>query len=121
MTKTPKILNAHTKKRAEERYGVSLNKYARREIVQMIQSNQAEFVAKHSNNRTLWKVPYQNETLNVVYDKQRQTLCTVLPKDAAEFQMGVAEVQSCMKEDTRKQITEELGVLWSEDHHDQKA
>lgn len=116
MTKTPKILNAHAKKRAEERYGVNLNKHTRREIVSKIQSNQAKFVAKHSNNRTLWKVPHGEETLNVVYDKKRQTVCTVLPKDAVEFQPGGTEVQCSVKsEDARTQITNELKTLWGEE------
>src|SRR5271169_6644645 len=86
--KTPKILNAHAKKRAEERYGLNLNKEARHEIVSMIQTNQAEFVGKQSNNRTLWRVSYQDQSLNVVYDKARNTMCTVLPKEAHEFQEG---------------------------------
>jgi len=80
--KTPAILNQHAKKRAKERYGIDLNKYARREITASIQSNQAEFVHKTSHNRSLWRVSHEGETLNVVYDKQRKTFCTVLPKDA---------------------------------------
>ncbi len=112
--KTPKILNAHAKKRAEERYGINLNKDARREIVQKIQTNQAEYVTRVSNNRSLWKVPYQEKTLNAVYDKARQTLCTVLPEDAQEFQQEVTEEVSRVpqKESTRQQITDELKALW---------
>ena len=114
--KTPKILNAHAKRRAEERYGINLNKEARHEIVQAIQSNRAEFVAKQSNNRSLWKVSYQDESLNVVYDKQRGTLCTVLPRDAAEFQ-GNAQLDGPppTKESVRKQITRELADLWNDE------
>lgn len=111
--KTPKILNAHAKRRAEERYGLELNKDARREIVQMIQSNQAEFVSRTSNNRTLWKVPYQDETLNVVYDKARQAMCTVLPKDAAEFQKtDWSEAEKALqKQSARQAITDELSMV----------
>ncbi len=69
--KTKKVLEAHAKAAAEERYGVTLNKEARREIVQKIQTGDADFVSRTSNNRTLWKVDYQETNMNVVYDKSR--------------------------------------------------
>jgi hypothetical protein len=113
--KTPKILNAHAKKRAEERYGLNLNKEARHEIVSKIQTNQAEFVGKQSNNRSLWRVPYQDQSLNVVYDKARSTMCTLLPKEAAEFQEGgwtKPEIKTSAT--TRMEITAELFDLWKD-------
>jgi hypothetical protein len=117
--KTPQILNAHAKQRAEERYGLNLNKHARHEIVQMIQTNQAEFVGKESNNRTLWRVQYQDQSLNVVYDKARSTMCTVLPKEAHEFQPGGWEQPEQHFEgkatgQTRASITAELSELWKD-------
>lgn len=115
--KTPKILNAHAKRRAAERYDLSLNKDARREIVHMIQTNQAEFVAKQSNNRSLWKVSFQDKSLNVVYDKHRSTLCTVLPPEAREFQRtdwGPAE-REAQKASARSQVTAELAELWKDE------
>jgi hypothetical protein len=115
--KTPKILNAHAKKRAEERYGLNLNKEARHEIVSMIQTNQAEFVGKQSNTRSLWRVNYQDQSLNVVYDKARSTMCTVLPKEAHEFQGGPdwseAEKQH-EKMEARAEITAELSEIWKD-------
>lgn len=92
--KTKQILEAHAKAAAEERYGIVLNKEARREIVQKIQTGEADFVSRTSNNRTLWKVDHNETTMNVVYDKARHALCTVLPKNAWEFQTPQAEV-SC--------------------------
>jgi hypothetical protein len=92
--KTKKILEAHAKAAAEDRYGVTLNKEARREIVHKIQTGEADFVSRTSNNRTLWKVDHNETSLNVVYDKARHALCTVLPKTAWEFQTPQAEV-SC--------------------------
>lgn len=114
--KTPKILNAHAKRRAEERYGLNLNKEARHEIVQMIQSNKAEFVGKQSNNRTLWRVQYQDQSLNVVYDKARSTMCTVLPKEAQEFQEGAWEPppEEHKMSQSRSEITAELSELWKD-------
>ena len=114
--KTPKILNAHAKKRAEERYGLNLNKEARHEIVSLIQSNQAEFVGKQSNTRSLWRVQYQDQSLNVVYDKARSTMCTVLPKEAHEFQEGgwVEPETTTSSSQTRAEVTAELSDLWKD-------
>ena len=84
--KTKKILEAHAKAAAQERYSIALNNEARREIVQKIQTGEADFISRTSNNRTLWKVDYQETSMNVVYDKQRHALCTVLPQNAWEFQ-----------------------------------
>ena len=90
--KTKKILEAHAKAAAEERYGISLNKEARREIVRKIQTGDADFISRSSNNRTLWKVDHNEVTMNVVYDKARHALCTVLPKNAWEFGSQTTEV-----------------------------
>jgi hypothetical protein len=114
--KTPAILNRHAKKAAQERYGVDLNKHARREITAKIRSSEAEFVCRSSDNRTLWKVPYEGETLNVVYDRKRQTLCTVLPKDAYEFQQPPHwSAEKAEARATRRAITDELRALWDPD------
>lgn len=115
--KTPQKLNAHAKQRAEERYGISLNHDQRAEIVQMIQTNQAEFVGKESNNRTLWRVQFQDQSLNVVYDKARSSMCTVLPPNAIEFQPGGFEqpiVETKPTGVTRSAITAELSEIWKD-------
>jgi hypothetical protein len=114
--KTPQKLNAHAKRRAEERYGLNLNKEARHEIVSMIQSNQAEFIGKQSNNRSLWRVQYHDQSLNVVYDKARSTMCTVLPREAHEFQKGgwnEPETKASSSA-SRAEITAELSEIWKD-------
>src|SRR5271156_5148513 len=113
--KTPKKLNAHAKLRAEERYGLNLNKEARNEIVNLIQTNQAEFVGKQSNTRTLWRVNYQAQSLNVVYDKARSTMCTVLPKEAHEFQTSAPISEERIEQaQSRAEITAELSEIWKD-------
>ncbi len=84
--KTKHDVEMHAKKRAEQRAGVSLNHEDRLNVVKMIQSGEADFVAKQSNTRSLFKVDYEGSSLNVVYDKARQALRTVLPSTAWEFQ-----------------------------------
>jgi hypothetical protein len=88
--KTKAIQEAHAKARAEQRYGISLNSEDRRNIVKMIQQDQegASFVARSSSTRSLWKVDYNDTSMNVVYDKTRHSLCSVLPPTAAEFQVS---------------------------------
>jgi hypothetical protein len=117
MKKTPKILNAHAKKRAAERYNIDLNREARQEIVHKIQHNQAEFVGKQSNNRSFWRVEHGGEHLNVVYDKLRSTMCTVLPKDAKEFQdnpKACAEHGQPNNTSARAAITAEMAEIWKD-------
>ena len=107
--KTKKILEAHAKAAAEERYGVTLNKEARREIVHKIQTGKADFVSRTSNNRTLWKVDHEETSLNVVYDKARHALCTVLPQNAWEFQKQ-AEVSCSVTPSTTTSPIQQTGV-----------
>src|SRR5271157_4892951 len=84
--KTKHDVEMHAKKRAEQRYGVELNHEDRLNVVKLIQSGEADFVAKQSNTRSLFKVDYEGSSLNVVYDKVRHALRTVLPQNAWEFQ-----------------------------------
>jgi len=117
MKKTPKILNAHAKKRAAERYHIDLNRDARQEIVRKIQHNEAEFVGKQSNNRSFWRVQHAGESLNVVYDKQRSTMCTVLPKEAREFQQPTDWTTAEHEQErtkSRAAITAELADIWKD-------
>jgi hypothetical protein len=117
MKKTPKILNAHAKKRAAERYHIDLNRDARQEIVRKIQHNEAEFVGKQSNNRSFWRVEHGGESLNVVYDKQRSTMCTVLPKEAKEFQHGTDWTQAeheHQRTNAKAAITAEMAEIWKD-------
>jgi hypothetical protein len=123
--KTPAVLNAHTKRRAEERYGISLNKDDRRSINQKIQTNQAEYVGRSSNTRSLWKVEHEGQTLNVVYDKLRHTCATALPQNAHEFTetMDTTNTFLCSAtpeegpatKSARASITDELSRLWLRD------
>lgn len=116
--KTKAILEAHAKNRAEERHGISLNHDDRRNIVKMIQEDQegASFVARTSATRTLWKVDYRETSMNVVYDKTRHALCSVLPTNAAEFQVTASvnptSTTGCIE---CKQSTCTCPGNWSED------
>lgn len=81
-------MKAHLRKRASERYGLTLNKDDVRDINKQIQTKGAEFVGRQSLTRSFWKVEHAGQTLNVVYDNLRHTAVTALPKNAHEFQMS---------------------------------
>jgi len=81
MTKA-KAQTRHAKRRAMERYGITMNTES---LVRQIQTGQdAIFVWKQSRRVSHWDVVYKGEMLRVVYDKERQTVITVLPKEARD-------------------------------------
>lgn len=76
----------HARRRFLERFGLRISDNGLREMVLQIQSARAEFVRKESNRVSLWKVRYCGELFDVVYDKQRKNIVTVLPvKQAGTF------------------------------------
>jgi hypothetical protein len=82
---------AHAKRRAEERYGLSLNRNGQDEIVRKIQYGEAELVERQSNRVTIWKVCFQNTWIKVVYDSSRHTIASVLPMEDRSFNDGNKE------------------------------
>lgn len=66
---------SHAKRRAYERHGLEIKP---REIVRLIQSNKAFFVRRESNRVTRWRVEYEGQKLDVIYDSKHHCLVTVL-------------------------------------------
>lgn len=71
----------HAKRRAVERYSLDLNRQDLRNIVTVIQSNKATPVEKQSHRVTVFDLTYNEVDVRVVYDKQRKTIVTFLPKE----------------------------------------
>lgn len=69
----------HAKRRALERHGLQLNRFDLFEMVKLIQGQKAEFVERQSLRVTVWRVPWGDRKLKVVYDKVRKNIVTVLP------------------------------------------
>ncbi len=69
----------HAKKRASERYGITLTKDSYRVLCKMIQDGQGKCLGKQSNRLTVWKLQLAEFPVNVVYDKERHTIVTFLP------------------------------------------
>ena len=77
----------HAKRRAEQRFGLTLNRRDMRQIVLNIQSGDVElarFISRQSNRVTLWNVRWDGNWYRVVYDTTRGTLVSVLPHDSNE-------------------------------------
>ncbi len=77
MTKS-QSLRIHFKRRAKERYGLTLNKRELRNIVQMVQNGKSKFL-EHCNNRVKkHEIVFQETKLIVLYDKIRKVVITCL-------------------------------------------
>ncbi len=79
--KTAKDLRKHVQKRAKQRFGLELAKDEIDRIGKMIRENHsnAQFFDRQSGTVTRWIVPLRDITVGVAYDKQRQTIRTVMP------------------------------------------
>ena len=74
----------HAKRRALERYGISLTETDYDELVHTISGSNASaiHIIKQSNTRSVFLIPHHRfGKLLVCYDKQRGTINTFLPKD----------------------------------------
>jgi len=76
----------HAKQRAEERYGITLSKKARREIVQKILNNKS-VVLESSLTRSIHLVNYEGQAMKVVFSVAAQKIITVLPNKLMIDQM----------------------------------
>ena len=79
-----KCQRAHAKRRANQRYGLSLNRDKLNAMVRLIQEGKCTFIERQSNRVTVFSLLFEGLTFPVVYDKQRKTIVTVLPPEALE-------------------------------------
>lgn len=77
--KTKADLRKHAKRRALERYGVSLNSADLDAMCEIIQDNKAKHLYTQSSSRTLWELGYNGGTYAVVYNKNLSMIATFLP------------------------------------------
>ena len=75
-----KGIRDHARRRANQRYGVSINDAKRRKIINLIHSGKVgQFVKRLSLRITEWEIPLDGETFRVLYDKKRKDIVTFLP------------------------------------------
>lgn len=75
---------AHAIMRAEQRYGIKLNRKSYMELVKTIQSGKARFLFKETNRLSHFMVTAEGQQCHAVYDRLRGRIVTFLPKDADE-------------------------------------
>lgn len=81
MRHKPNKAKLHAKRRARERYGVSLNRFDIAAMVAMIKNNQATFLRRQSNTRTVYEIPYMDRMWIAVYSTTAGTILTFLTHD----------------------------------------
>jgi hypothetical protein len=69
----------HAKLRAEQRFGIKLNRDDIKNIVHMIQNSQSIFVRRASRVKSGHAVYYKGNKFYTVYDKNTQTIATIMP------------------------------------------
>lgn len=82
---------SHAKRRFKERFGISFTKHMHDEFMFQIRHSQAELLEKQSNRVSKFRVKYKEEHYTIIYDRERKTIVTVLPK-SADQQNGSAQL-----------------------------
>lgn len=72
----------HAKRRANERFGLTLNRHQLADVARQIQSGKSVFVRRQSNRVTVHQVSVGEAVCQVVYDSARNQIVTFLPPEA---------------------------------------
>lgn len=71
----------HAKKRALERHEIDLTQEDFKKIKDMIESGRSELLKKQSHRVSIRKIILNNNEYVIVYDHNRKTVVSFLPKD----------------------------------------
>ena len=71
-----KRLHQHAKKRACERYGITVNTNDLKDTIKDIHNGKAKIIEKKSCRVTLFEVELNGKTCRVLYDKNRKRIIT---------------------------------------------
>lgn len=80
MTKA-RAQRVHAKRRARERFGLTLNRHDLRAVVRDIQAARAEHVCRQSLRVSIWRVVIGGKAMLAAYDNKRKTVATLMPTD----------------------------------------
>lgn len=69
----------HTLKRLAERFDFAASRTDYDNIISLIQSNKARFIARTSPSQKFFKVPYMDKQIAVLYNKRHKSIITVMP------------------------------------------
>ncbi len=74
----------HAQRRACQRYGLTVGPRKYEELCKKIQQQDCVFLEKQSNRVTMFAVQMEEQWLPVIYDKDRHSIVTFLPKQALD-------------------------------------
>ena len=83
---TPLQRRQHARKRALERHGVVLSKKLRRQLLQMIRSNEAIETKQLTRRRTLHVLEIGGKRMTLIYSKSVRDIVTILPDNCWQLQ-----------------------------------
>ncbi len=72
----------HAKKRAKERLGIDLTPDMRQRLIRDIQKGHGRFLYRQSGRISVWEVWVAGKRATVIYDSDRHSIVTFLPKRA---------------------------------------
>ena len=76
------VRRGHARARAEERYGISLSKAVRREILRKIHAKERLWFEQVSIDRRVFVVELEGVEMAGVYSRKTRDIVTILPPDA---------------------------------------
>jgi hypothetical protein len=68
----------HAKSKLKKRFGMTLTKERRAEIIDNIQMGRYKLVLKQSRRVSIWQAEIENRLMHIVYDKDRHQIVTFL-------------------------------------------
>lgn len=74
----------HMQRRAAERFGVEIGKFARRTLIAKVQSGEFHFARKLTQSRTVVVADYAGVEVTFLYCGRSKSILTFLPPDARE-------------------------------------
>lgn len=80
-----KFRNQHSKDRALERYGLELNRFDLKEIIDKIRAEKGYFIRRRSCRVSEWEVEVKGKLIRVLFDKIHNCIATVVPIDKKRY------------------------------------
>ncbi len=71
----------HAKKRAKQRYNISLNAGSYKALIKLVHNQKAQTLYRQSLRISIKMIEYENKTLYFVYDNKRKKIVTFLTED----------------------------------------
>lgn len=75
---------AHAKRRAEQRYGIRMNRDVLRQLIAQIQAGKARVLERQSLRVSVLELCIDGNPVPLVYDYKRKTIVTFLPKPLSD-------------------------------------